>query len=431
MNILLTQKNRLRASKKDMEIIKNLSFYAARLYNEGLYQVRQYYFNNNAYLNYVRNYHICKTSENYKMLLTDIGQLVLRHIERNFKSFFALLKLKNSGKYSDKIRPPKYKREKYGTFSIQGRSARIKKGYVLIGFSKLFKDTYNLNTYQLKFKLPKNITASKLQEVRIIPLFDGKEFDIEYVYKKEIQPDTKLNKEYHLSIDCGLNNFATCFNSIDGSSFIIDGRYIKSINYRYNKKKAKLQSIKDLQKYSFTTRRIINLSRKRGYQINDYFNRSVKVITEYCKKYQIGTIVIGDLSSCKHSINLGKRTNQNFVQIPYGKFKQKLKSKCEQIGIEYNLSEESYTSKCSFLDNEEICNHDTFLGSRIKRGLFKTTTKLVNADVNGSANILKKFLQSNNRFKELNFERVAKGFVNNPVRVKLLIMRDSLQSFLL
>jgi putative transposase len=248
MDILLTQKNRLRVSKKDLQIIKNLSFYAARLYNEGLYQVRQYYFNNNAYLNYVGNYHICKTSENYKMLLTDIGQLVLRHIERNFKSFFALLKLKSSGKYSDKIRPPRYKREKYGTFSIQGRSARIKKGYVLIGLSKLFKQTYNLKTSQLKFKLPKNITASKLQEVRIIPLFDGKEFDIEYVYKKEIQPDTKLNKEYHLSIDCGLNNFATCFNSIDGSSFIIDGRYIKSINYRYNKKKAKLQSIKDLQK---------------------------------------------------------------------------------------------------------------------------------------------------------------------------------------
>jgi putative transposase len=126
---------------------------------------------------------------------------------------------------------------------------------------------------------------------------------------------------------------------------------------------------------------------------------------------------------------LGKKNNQNFVQIPYGKFKQKLNSKCEQLGIEYNYIEECYTSKCSFLDKEDVCKHENYLGSRIKRGLFKTSKNiLVNADVNGSANILQKFLKSTNRLKELHFKRVVKGFVNNPVRVNFSTMINSLQS---
>jgi putative transposase len=429
MKFILTQKNRVKVNKETYDILLKLSFYAMRLYNEGLYKVRQYFFSNNSYLNYSKNYHLCKESENYKMLLTDTGQQTLRLIERNFKSFFALLKMKQFGKYSEKVRAPKYKREKYGIISIQGRSARIRNGYVLIGFSKLFKETFKPIIPHLKFKLPKNITTNILQEVRIIPLFDGKEFDIEFVYYKEVQPKQNLNKKTYLSIDCGLNNFVTAFNSINGSSFIIDGRYIKSINQRYNKEKARLQSIKDLQHYVFTTKKIISLSRKREFRINDYLNRSIKYITDYCLKNSIGNIVIGNFEGIKNGINLGKKNNQNFVQIPYGKFKQKLNSKCEQLGIEYNYIEECYTSKCSFLDKEDVCKHENYLGSRIKRGLFKTSKNiLVNADVNGSANILQKFLKSTNRLKELHFKRVVKGFVNNPVRVNFSTMINSLQS---
>ena len=117
---------------------------------------------------------------------------------------------------------------------------------------------------------------------------------------------------------------------------------------------------------------------------------------------------------------MGKRNNQNFVQIPYDIFKRKLRSKCEQTGINYACTEESYTSKCSFLDKEEVVKHTVYAGKRIKRGLFKSSENIVvNADINGSANILRKFLKSKHRLEELFFERVSKGFVNNPVRVKL------------
>ena len=412
--ILLTQKNRLKLKPKEFEVVKQLSYYSARLYNVGLYSVRQYYFNNNTYLPYAKNYHECKTNENYKLLLSDTSQQILRIVDRNFKSFFALLKLKAKGKYSEKVKLPHYKKQdELMNITIQGRSARIRDGYVIIGLSKAFKEKHNPSFKELKFKLPKNIKTDKLQEVRIIPVFGGLEFDIEFVYKKEIKP-ISVDKDKYLSIDMGLDNFATCFDSNDGSSFIIDGRYIKSLNRHYNKQKAYYQSILDRQNIK-QSKRMLRLSRKRYNKLNNYFNLAVKKITDYCIKHNIGNIVIGDFSDIKQNINIGKKNNQNFVSIPYGIFKRKLKSKCEQLGIEYHLQEESYTSKCSYLDNETVEKHETYLGKRVKRGLFKTAKGyLINADVNGAANILVKFLTSNG-------QRIANryGCVNHPPRLKL------------
>ena len=412
--ILLTQKNRLKLKPKELEVVKQLSYYSARLYNVGLYSVRQYYFNNNTYLPYAKNYHECKTNENYKLLLSDTSQQILRIVDRNFKSFFALLKLKAKGKYSEKIKLPHYKKQdELMNITIQGRSARIRDGYVIIGLSKAFKEKHNPSFKELKFKLPKNIKTDKLQEVRIIPVFGGLEFDIEFVYKKEIKP-ISVDKDKYLSIDMGLDNFATCFDSNDGSSFIIDGRYIKSLNRHYNKQKAYYQSILDRQNIK-QSKRMLRLSRKRYNKINNYFNLAVKKITDYCIKHNIGNIVIGDFSDIKRNINIGKKNNQNFVSIPYGLFKRKLESKCEQLGIEYHLQEESYTSKCSYLDNETVEKQETYLGKRVTRGLFRTAKGyLINADVNGAANILVKFLTSNG-------QRIANryGCVNHPPRLKL------------
>lgn len=425
--MMLTQKNRLKLSDEEFKLVKAMSYHCARLYNVGLYSVRQFFFLNNEYLNYAKNYHECKSNENYGLLLSDTAQQILRLVERNFFSFFSLLGLKKAGKYSEKVSIPHYKgKEEFGIVAIQGRSARVRDGYVLIGFSKAFKEHYQPSMKALKFKLPKHIQVDKLQEVRIIPVFGGLEFDIEFVYKNEVQPVQGLDADKFLSVDMGLNNFATCFRSVDGSSFIVDGRYIKALNHRYNKELAKLQSIKDQQGIKQPTKRIFRLTRKRGYQMNDYFNRAVKYITDSCLSQGIGSIVVGNFSDIKRDINLGKRTNQNFVQIPYGLFRQKLKSKCEQLGIAYHAIEESYTSKTSFLDNEPIQKHEQYQGKRVKRGLFQTSTgQLINADVNGSANILRKFLTSTNRLADLFCERVVKGFVNNPARVKFSTLLSS------
>ena len=418
--IILTQKNRLRLSKEEHRIVKLLAYHNARLYNVGLYSVRQYYFNNAEYLPYVKNYHLCKTNEHYRLLLSDTAQQILRLVDRNFKSFFGLLKLKKQGKYSDKIRPPKYKKDnELMTISIQGRSARIKDGYVHIGLSKVFKEKYQPKIKELVFKLPKHIKVDKLQEVRIIPVFNGMEFDIEFVCKKEIEP-LSMDKNNYLSIDMGLDNLVTCYSN-SGAAFIIDGRYLKSINHYYNKQVAYLKSIYDRQGIKYS-KKLLRLKRRRDFRINNYFNLAVKYITDYCIQNNIGNIVIGDFQDIKREIELGKVTNQNFVYIPFGLFKQKLKSKCEQLGINYILQDESYTSKASFIDKDNPAPNSAFSGKRVKRGLYQTKDGLkINADVNGAANILVKYFKSNGLHKELKALYATRyGCVNHPVRLRLV-----------
>lgn len=422
MQVTLTQKNRLRLTKEEHSVMTDLSYHAARLYNVGLYSVRQYYFANNTYLNYSKNYHECKGNENYKLLLSDTAQQILRLVERNMKSFFALWKLKQSGKYSDNVSLPHYKgKQELSIVPIQSRSARIKDGMVYIGLSKAFKEQYTPSFKELVFTLPKHIQVDNLQEVRIIPVFGGKEFDIEYVYHKTVEPVENLNPEKYLGADMGLDNFATCLDSATGFSFIIDGKNIKSINQRYNKEIARLQSVKDHQHYTHATNRMFRLTRKRGFQLNNYMNLAVKHITDYCIEQQIGTIVVGDFSGIKQGINHGKRNNQNFVQIPYGVFRQKLKSKCQQLGIVCTSHEESYTSKTSFLDRETPEKHDAYQGRRVQRGLFRAANgTTINADVNGAAQILHKYLKSNRLLTDSFFELAAKGCVNYPRRVRLI-----------
>ncbi|MGK0289039.1 MAG: putative transposase [bacterium] len=199
--ILLTQKNRLKPNSTELDIIQKLAYHSARLYNVGLYSVRQFFFANDSYLNYSKNYHCCKDNENYKLLLSDSAQQTLRVVEQDMKSFLALLRMKKAGKYSEKIHLPRYKKkEGYTTILVQGRSARIRNGFVHVGLSKGFKEEYKTSVKELVFKLPKNLVKlgiTDLQELRILPHFGGKEFSIEFVYKKEIT-SLDLNKSNFL-----------------------------------------------------------------------------------------------------------------------------------------------------------------------------------------------------------------------------------------
>jgi IS605 OrfB family transposase len=164
------------------------------------------------------------------------------------------------------------------------------------------------------------------------------------------------------------------------------------------------------------------LTMNRNYQVHDYMMKSARYIVNYCLTHEIGTIVIGYNPDWKREINTGKRNNQNFVQIPHGQLRNQLESLCERYGIKYVEQEESYTSKASFLDGDAIPvwkgTHQEvkFSGKRVKRGLYRANNgEMVNADVNGSANILRK---SNHRFSD--GERVARGLLANPLRVKLI-----------
>jgi len=414
--MILTQKNKLYLSNNDKLIVDKLSYHSARLYNSCIYNIKTYFELNNSYVNYNEQYHLIKSNVHYSTLITDSSQQIHRIVDRNFKSYFSLLKLRQKGKYSDSIKSPTYlKKEEGWSIFVTGRSARIKGNKIHIGLTKKFKELYNITQKELVLDFPTNLNISKLQQLQIKPLYGGKEYEILFCYEKDIEPKN-VNKNEYLSIDCGLDNLLTTYDTKNHKSFIIDGKPLKSINQHYNKSKAKLQSVYKINKLeNKTTNKIIKLSEKRKNVINNYFNNTVAKIIKYCVNNQIGNIVIGDFKGIKQEINTGKKNNQNFVLIPYGILKRKLEAKCNYYGINYILQEESYTSKCSSLDLESIKKHEEYLGKRIKRGLFKTKNNtLINADTNGACNILRKYKSKSG--SDLSDTDVS-GVINHPVRV--------------
>jgi IS605 OrfB family transposase len=414
--MILTQKNKLYLNENDKFIIDKLSYHSARLYNSCIYIIKEYFEKNNFYLNYNEQYHQVKFNEHYNILITDSSQQIHRIVDRNFKSFFSLLKLKNKGKYSNPIKTPNYIDNNMGwSIFVAGRSARIKNNKIYVGLSKTFREKYDIKQKDIIFDLPKNINVKKLQQLQIKPLYGGKEYEILFSYEKE-NDIKQLDKNQFLSIDCGLNNLLTTYDTKNKKSFIINGKPLKSINQHYNKTKAKLQSEYERNKIKDkNTKKFIKLSEKRKNVINNYFNQTVNKLIKYCLTNNIGNVVIGDFKEIKKEINTGKVNNQNFVSIPYGILKRKLETKCIYYGINYALQEESYTSKCSSLDLESIKKNENYMGKRIKRGLFRTKNNiLINADVNGAINILRKYKSKSD--KDLSFTDVS-GAINHPVRI--------------
>ena len=379
-------------SKKEFRNLKYLSHIAKNLTNEAIYNIRQYYFNKKKYLSYNENYKMLKNSENYKKLNSNMAQQILKEVDGSFKSFFGLLKLAKNGQYNFKdIKLPKYLAKDGFTTLVIG-FVRLKDDILIVPYSNSFKKTHQ----EVKIKLPPVLKDKKIKEIRIIPKQHSRYFEIQYTYEvEEIQRE--LNKNNALGIDLGIDNLCTCVTNT-GVSFIIDGRKLKSTNQYYNKINAKLQSIKDKQKIERTTLRQKRITRKRNNRINDYLSKAARTIVNYCLNNDIGKLVLGYNEDFQRNSNIGSMNNQNFVNIPYGKLRDKLIYLCKLYGIEFKLQEESYTSKASFFDGDEIPIYDKensqeyiFSGKRIKRGLYQTSGgKLINADCNGALNISRK-----------------------------------------
>ena len=396
--ILQTEKHH----EVDLSILRNLCFHSARLYNTGLYSVRQHYFNTQSYLSYYSNYHVCKFNENYKLLLVDSSQQILRLVDRDMQSFFKLLVLKKSGKYSEKVNLPHYKdSDELMTYVAPATVCRIQKnGKVAIGLTKEFREKYNIADRRILFTIPSNLqSVTEFKEIRVIPQYNGKQFTIEFIYTSE-NNIIQANGDGYMSIDIGVDNLAACtiFSNGDPQQFIVDGRKLKNINHYYNKKIAALKSeySKNKKIKNFDTKRMIHLSNGRNNRINDYLNKAVKLIIDKCLENNVSTLVIGYNKGQKQEINIGRVNNQNMVMIPVYKFRQKLQCKCELHGIKYCPQEESYTSKASALDDDSMPIYGStevskFSGKRIHRGLYQSSDGTVlNADINGSVNILKK-----------------------------------------
>jgi putative transposase len=189
-------------------------------------------------------------------------------------------------------------------------------------------------------------------------------------------------------MDLGLNNLGTVGSNVV-KPFIINGKPLKSINQFYNKRVSNLKS--KLTNGKKTSKRIKSLTDKRNNKIKDYLHKASTILVNQLVSNDLNTLIIGNNKGWKQDINIGKRNNQSFVQIPYSTFIKMIEYKCKLVGINVLITEESYTSKCSFLDSEDIKKQKEYKGKRIKRGLFKSSEGvLINADVNGSLNILRK-----------------------------------------
>ena len=363
--------------KKSNPLYKELDkmcLLSKNLYNQSLYRVRQYYFENKKYLTYANNVNILTKEQqiDYISLPRKVSQWVCKQVDQNFKSFFASLKSKN---VNHKVRIPKYLDKNSRNILIFTNQAishkELKQGYL------------KLSGCENKIKVLHN----NVQQVRVIP--QANRYMIEIIYSiPDVEYKTNAN---YVGIDLGLNNLATVGgNTI--TPIIINGRPLKSINQFYNKKLSKLKSRQDLCKNkTVNKKKIQTLTNKRNNKIKDYLHKASRILVNHLVSNDISTIVIGHNKEWKQDINIGKQNNQKFVQIPFNTFIHMITYKAQMKGRKVIQREESYTSKCSFIDNEDICKHEKYKGNRLKRGLYKTQTgRLINADLNGAFNILKK-----------------------------------------
>ena len=413
----LVQKHIIKQNNEYYKDLMEMMHLSKNLYNTALYNVRQYYFKAKddttvkyKYLNFYANWRLMMSTQNsdFKALPNHIASQVVRQVDNNFSSFFALLKKKNRGMHTLPVQMPHYLKVN-GVNQIiidQWAKAKLKEGYLQIPTTKIL------------IRVGLKVSKLNIKQIRLVP--KNGYIAIEFIHEvTDIKPKTD-NKKY-MSIDLGINNLCSCSSNVI-NSFIINGKPIKSINKYYNKRVAKYKSICETVNHVKTSKRIQRLNYKRNNKIEDYFHKVSRYIVNQLVSNDINTLVIGHNNYWKQDTNIGKINTQNFVQIPFNKLIQMLSYKCQLVGINCIIQEESYTSKASFIDNDYIpvFNSTTelnykFSGQRVKRGLYCSQKGIkINADINAALNILRKYLKvnSDNLF-DIN-SRDFRGFVYNP-----------------
>ncbi|MDJ0597715.1 MAG: transposase [Crocosphaera sp.] len=386
--------------------IDRLCFLSKNLYNYANYLVRQSFIFENTYRSYHDIQKMLQNQEDYQAIPAKVSQQVLMIIERNWKSFKeANVAYKETpSKFKARPRLPGYKHK------IKGRNVVV---YTKQAISKKQLKQGIINLSKTEIYLKTKVDTSKIKQVRLVPKLNH--YVIEVIYEAN-KTQYELEENRYASIDIGLNNLATLtFNQAGIKPLLINGKPLKSINQYYNKVKSGLQSILGENQSS---KKLKKLCSKREFKINDYLHKASRLIIDTLVNQKIGTLIIGHNQEWKQSINLGKRNNQNFVSIPYNKFREMLSYKAEMVGIKVIITEESYTSLASFLDNDCLPvyqkgqkNQVTFSGKRVTRGLYRTgKRKLLNADVNGSLNIMRKAVPNA-------FSYGIEGVVVHPVRI--------------
>lgn len=396
---------------KDEEISK-LCKVSNNLYNQALYVFRETLKNESKWLSYFELDKILRNTKNldgkinYRLLKAQCSQQVLKLLDNNIKSYYRSIQdyKKHPNKYKEKPGLPKY-RKRGSEFNLYypNQSCIIRNGKIILS-KKLFVDIPQYEKY--------SGLLENFKQVRILPNYAG--YRIEVIYEVEDIEIPKSKEDKIASMDLGIDNLATLVS--EDFTYLFSGKFIKSYNRLFNKKLAKLNSIKDLQKIKGTTKRIKKLYYERDLYIEDVFHKISRRIVNLLTNSGITKLIVGYNKGWKQEVNMGKKNNQKFTQIPFARLISYLEYKCELVGIEIVTHEESYTSKCDSLAFEAIGKHENYLGKRKKRGLYQSSTgKLINADVNGALNIMRKVVDDSSNYVRRIIDR---GLLFNLVRIK-------------
>ena len=402
MIVSRVEKHIIKKSHKMWKACDELCFQSKNLYNYANYLQRQRFIDGEKIFKYVELSKLLNQHETFTLLGSNSSQMTLRLLEKAWKSFFISIKdyRKNPNKYLGEPKLPSYK-DKNGRYIcvLTNLQSQIKDGYLYFAFKKL-------KPFNNMFKT--NIQGKHMQ-TRIVP--KGSCYVLEIVYEVEA-PNITIESKNIVGIDLGLNNFATLTNNVEALPIVINGKGIKSYNQYWNKEIANLSSDLKKRHNQNWSNKLERLTQKRNNKMEYFMHCASKYIIDYCLSIRCDTIVVGYNKEWKQTCNINKNT-QNFVQLPYYNFISKLKYKCEDVGIKFIETEESYTSGTSFIDNELPIKENYNKSRRIKRGLFKSNNgNLINSDVNGSYQIIKKV------FPKAFADRIGDVYLH-PIRVNV------------
>lgn len=384
-----------------------------KLTNCGIYYARQLYFKTSSIVGKFDLEKEYKSNPHFQALHSQAAQQILRSVAESFKSFKELSKLFCRGELKDKPRPPKYRKPKgLALVTYPKQALKLVDGLIRVPLGNTVRRWFKLDSFTLI--MPSNLKFEDIKELRILPR--NRCFYVEFVYEQKPVNVVKLDELKVLGIDHGVGNWLTCVSNV-GTSFIVDGLKLKSVNQWYNKQ---IATIKEGKPQGFWSKKLAAITEKRNRQMRDAVNKTARIVINHCLVNKIGTVVFGWNEGQKDSSNMSKKNNQKFVQIPTGKLKARIAQLCEQYGIQFVETEESYTSRSSFLDNDVLPKFGEkpegwqSSGKRTERGLFKTAKNLlINADCNGAANIARKVAAT----LGLDLDGVSRGGLSTPLRV--------------
>ena len=410
------QQNLISPDSELKAILEFLCSESAKLSNCGTYFARQLFFKTGKIPSREELHKELGTHNqnlHYQAFYSDTAQQILTTVAESFKSYIGLLKGVKVGNLNQKPRLPGYRKGGLALVTYTGRSVRLKDGLLRFPLGTKVKAWFGIDAFYLP--APSNLDCSKIREYRILPRNGA--FYLELIYKVEVEKPY-LDPSKCLGIDHGIDNWLTCVSNL-GASFIVDGLHLKSLNQFYNKQ---IANIKEGKRQGFWSRKLATITEKRNRQVRDAINKAARLVINHCIENGIGTLVFGWNQGQKDGASMGKKTNQKFVQIPTGRLKDRISQLCEQYGIQFVETEESYTSKASFLDSDTLPTYGEKperwkeSGRRVQRGLYRSAnTKYLNADCNGAANILRKVAAT----LGLCLEGVSSGALTTPYRIRL------------